>query len=145
MVSSGRKGSLHLAALKTSRKCLTIVSTPSAPLIFLQRTSPAMPRTKETSRKLAGGKAPNTALSSKTSRKTEPVVGGIKKAHRYKPGTVALREIRKYQKSTELLLRKLPFQRLVREMSKEMASDVRFQTQALLAFQEASEAQLKPT
>jgi hypothetical protein len=34
-----------------------------------------------------------------------------KKPHRYRPGTVALREIRRYQKSTELLIRKLPFQR----------------------------------
>ena len=43
--------------------------------------------------------------------------GGVKKPHRYRPGTVALREIRKYQKSTELLIRKLPFQRLVREIA----------------------------
>jgi hypothetical protein len=42
---------------------------------------------------------------------------GVKKPHRYRPGTVALREIRKYQKSTELLIRKLPFQRLVREIA----------------------------
>ncbi len=41
----------------------------------------------------------------------------MKKPHRYRPGTVALREIRKYQKSTELLIRKLPFQRLVREIA----------------------------
>ena len=40
-----------------------------------------------------------------------------KKPHRYRPGTVALREIRKYQKSTELLIRKLPFSRLVKEIS----------------------------
>lgn len=46
--------------------------------------------------------------------------GGLKKVHRYKPGTVALREIRKYQKSTELLIRKLPFQRLVREIAQGM-------------------------
>jgi histone H3 len=43
--------------------------------------------------------------------------GGVKKPHRFRPGTVALREIRKYQKSTELLIRKLPFQRLVREIT----------------------------
>ena len=45
--------------------------------------------------------------------------GGVKKPHRYKPGTVALREIRRYQKSTELLIRKLPFQRLVREIAQD--------------------------
>uniref|UniRef100_A0A8W8JDB0 DDE Tnp4 domain-containing protein n=1 Tax=Magallana gigas TaxID=29159 RepID=A0A8W8JDB0_MAGGI len=46
-------------------------------------------------------------------RKSAPATGGVKKPHRYRPGTVALREIRRYQKSTELLIRKLPFQRLV--------------------------------
>ncbi|KAL5095816.1 hypothetical protein RYX36_000143, partial [Vicia faba] len=45
-------------------------------------------------------------------RKSAPATGGVKKPHRFRPGTVALREIRKYQKSTELLIRKLPFQRL---------------------------------
>ena len=67
---------------------------------------------------------------------------GIKKPHRYRPGTVALREIRKFQKSTELLIRKLPFQRLVREIAGEFKSDLRFQTQAILALQEAAEAYL---
>lgn len=62
--------------------------------------------------------------------------------HRYRPGTVALREIRKYQKTTELLIRKLPFQRLVREVSQDFKSDLRFQSSALLALQEASEAYL---
>merc|ERR1712029_983287 len=49
--------------------------------------------------------------------KSAPSTGGVKKPHRYRPGTVALREIRRYQKSTELLIRKLPFQRLVREIA----------------------------
>ena len=43
----------------------------------------------------------------------------MKKPHRFRPGTVALREIRRYQKSTELLIRKLPFQRLVREIAQD--------------------------
>ncbi|GIZ04044.1 histone H3, embryonic [Caerostris extrusa] len=50
----------------------------------------------------------------KAARKSAPATGGVK-PHRYRPGTVALREIRRYQKSTELLICKLPFQRLVRE------------------------------
>ena len=54
----------------------------------------------------------------------------------------ALREIRRYQKSTELLLRKLPFQRLVREVAQEFKSDLRFQSSAVLALQEACEAYL---
>jgi histone H3 len=60
----------------------------------------------------------------------------------FRPGTVALREIRKYQKSTDLLIRKMPFQRLVREVAHGFMPDVRFQTHAILALQEASEAYL---
>jgi histone H3 len=53
--------------------------------------------------------------------------GGVKKPHKFRPGTVALREIRKYQKTTDLLLiRKLPFQRFIREIAMEFKSDVRF-------------------
>ncbi|KRZ11234.1 Histone H2B 3 [Trichinella zimbabwensis] len=68
--------------------------------------------------------------------------GGVKKPHRYRPGTVALREIRRYQKSTELLIRKLPFQRLVREVAQDYKTDLRFQSSAVLALQEAAEAYL---
>ncbi|KAJ0984584.1 hypothetical protein J5N97_002940 [Dioscorea zingiberensis] len=67
-------------------------------------------------------------------------VGKIKRPHRYHPGTVALREIRKYQKTTELLIRKLPFQRLVREIAQDFKTDLRFQSHAVLALQEAAEA-----
>nr|GEZ09864.1 histone H3.2-like [Tanacetum cinerariifolium] len=67
---------------------------------------------------------------------------GVKKPHRFRPGTVALREIRKYQKSTELLIRKLPFQRLVREIAQDFKTDLRFQSSAVAALQEASEAYL---
>ena len=58
----------------------------------------------------------------------------------YRPGVVALREIRRYQKSTELLMRKLPFQRLVREIAAEFKTDLRFQSSAVVALQEAAEA-----
>jgi histone H3 len=64
----------------------------------------------------------------------------VKKPHRYRPGTVALREIRKYQKCTDLLIRKLPFQRLVREIASEYKNDLRFQSSAVMALQEAAEA-----
>ena len=50
---------------------------------------------------------------------SKAAAGGVKKPHRFRPGTVALREIRRYQKSTELLIRKLPFQRLVREIAQD--------------------------
>ena len=72
--------------------------------------------------------------------KSAPAMDGVKKPHRYRPGTVALREIRKYQKSTELLIRKLPFQRLVREITQDFKSDLRYQGSAVLALQEATEA-----
>jgi histone H3 len=153
-----------------------------------------MARTKQTARKSTGGKAPRKQLATKAARKSAPTSGGVKKPHRYRPGTVALREIRKYQKTTELLIRKLPFQRLVREVSQDFKvctfknihasvlrnlklllfshthintytythihthintythqhthintytqSDLRFQSSALLALQEASEAYL---
>lgn len=102
-----------------------------------------MARTKQTARKSTGGKAPRKQISAKAASKSAAIpAGGIKKPHRYRPGTVALREIRRYQKSTELLLRKLPFQRLVREIAQEMKTDLRFQSTAVAALQEAAEAYL---
>ena len=91
-----------------------------------------MTRTKTTSRILTG--------NGKVVKYKGPPKGKIRKARRFRPGTVALREIRKYQKSTELLIRKLPFQNLVREITYEIRDKSwRFQSQALLALQEASE------
>ncbi|KAG6783413.1 hypothetical protein POTOM_012860 [Populus tomentosa] len=101
-----------------------------------------MARTKQTARKSTGGKAPRKQLATKAARKSAPATGGVKKPHRFRPGTVALREIRKYQKSTELLIRKLPFQRLVREIAQDFKTDLRFQSSAVAALQEAAEAYL---
>lgn len=104
--------------------------------------SNSMARTKQTARKSTGGKDYGKQLATKAARKTAPGTGGVKKPHRYRPGTVALREIRRYQKSTELLLRKLPFQRVVREIAQDFKTDLRFQSSAVLALQEAAEAYL---
>ena len=101
-----------------------------------------MARTKQTAQRSTGGKAPRKHLSVKAVRKAAPVPGGVRKPHRYRPGTVALREIRRYQKSTQLLIRKAPFQRLVRETLQNIDSDLRCQSTAVLALQEASEAYL---
>ena len=103
-----------------------------------------MARTKQTARKQTtpAGKAPRKQIGNKAARKSAPIQGGVKKPHRYRPGTVALREIRKFQKSTDLLIRKLPFQRVVREIAQQFKSDLRFQSQAVLALQEACEAYL---
>eukprot|EP01115_Flamella_aegyptia_P004343 TRINITY_DN1880_c0_g1_i1.p1 TRINITY_DN1880_c0_g1~~TRINITY_DN1880_c0_g1_i1.p1 ORF type:complete len:145 (-),score=83.47 TRINITY_DN1880_c0_g1_i1:64-498(-) len=109
-----------------------------------------MARTKQTARKSTGGKAPRKHVASKAARKSAAGgggsqaagAGGVKKPHRFRPGTVALREIRRYQKSTELLIRKLPFQRLVREIAQDYKTDLRFQSSAIAALQEAAEAYL---
>jgi len=98
-----------------------------------------MARTKQTARKSTGGKAPRQQLATRAARKSIPTSGGVKKPHRYRPGTVALREIRRYQKSTDLLIRKAPFQRLVKEIAQEIKENARFQSTAVLALQEASE------
>ena len=77
-----------------------------------------------------------------------PPKGSVRKPRRFRPGTQALREIRKYQKSYDLLIRKVPFQRLVREVCKQLTTtlgldyDLRFQSTALLALQEGAEAYL---
>ena len=100
-----------------------------------------MTRTKQTAHRSTGGKVPHTQLATKAARKLR-WTGGLKKPHRWPPGTVALREIRKYQKNTDLLLRKAPFQRLVREIACDIKSDLQMQSMALLALQEALEAYL---
>ena len=99
-----------------------------------------MPRTKKTPVRKTTASVPRVGLQTKGERmKAKPSTGGVKRAHRYRPGIVALREIRRYQKSTELLIRKLPFQRLVREITAEIEnrkfSDYRWQAVALHALQ----------
>lgn len=86
------------------------------------------------------GKQPRT--HGKQPRKHAIKIPAVRRRHRYKPGQAALREIRRYQKSTELLIRKIPFQRLVRELAQDFRTDLRFQSSALLALQEAAEAVL---
>ena len=88
-----------------------------------------------------GANQSNQILAKKTAQTpTAPHTGGVKKAHRFKPGTIALREIRKYQKSTDLLLRKLPFQRIVKEITQQYKNDMRYRSSALEALQHACEA-----
>mgnify|MGYP006101209417 CR=1 FL=1 len=93
-----------------------------------------MVRTKSTP-----GKVPQDFLKGAKRPAAGPVAP---RPHRYKPGTVALREIRRYQKSTEMLIKRLPFQRLVREIAQDVRTDLRFQATALMALQEAAEAHL---
>jgi histone H3 len=93
---------------------------------------------------VSAGKAPRVAakthrVATKAPRKDLEKIR--RKGHKFRPGTVALREIRRYQKSTELLIRKLPFERLVREITQDLG-EYRFQSAALGALQEAAEAYL---
>ena len=156
--SSGQKksGGKDLSLLMTGQtgKCMT----PKDSLYFRE-----MARTKKTARKKTGKtprqnlvpKAPRKMLSQEQARKnaakaaaaTQKNLGNLqtralKKPMRYRPGTVALREIRRYQKTTELLIRKLPFSRLVREIAQDFKTDLRFQPQVIGALQEAAEAYL---
>jgi histone H3 len=102
-----------------------------------------MARVKSTNRVSTGGKMFRKQLATKAARKSFPnSINSIKKPYRYRPGTVALREIRKYQKSTDLLIRRLPFHRLVREIAQDFSQHLRFQSHAVLALQEAAEAYL---
>ncbi|XBI36186.1 hypothetical protein VPH35_121748 [Triticum aestivum] len=78
-----------------------------------------MARTKQTARKSTGGKAPRKQLATKAARKSAPATGGVKKPHRFRPGT-----------------------RLVREIALDFKTDLRFQSSAVSALQEAAEAYL---
>jgi histone H3 len=86
-----------------------------------------------------GRGARNVDNDRKRVRRTE---GGVKNPLRWRSGTVALREIRKYQKSTDLLIKKVPFQRLVREIAQDFKTDLRFEGRALESLQHAAEAYL---
>lgn len=84
-------------------------------------------------------KAPRAQLAGKAPVKPSNVVNGIKRPHRWRPGTVALREIRKYQKSSDLLIPRAPFRRLVREIMLDIG-EFRVANAAVSALQEAAEA-----
>ncbi len=121
---------------------------------FKPSNSSNMPRPKNSNPTKKGG-APKAALQRKAQAKQAPRPGQVEgldprtnlprtqwKPHRHRPGTIALREIRKFQRNTELLIRKLPFQRLLREITQDFKTDMRYQSHAVLALQEAAEAYL---
>jgi len=107
-----------------------------------ETTSTSNDSTTTSSPKKTATKAPRKHIATSSAKKNlnSTASGGIKKPHRFKPGTVALREIRKYQKSTDLLIQKLPFQRLVREIAHDYRMDMRFKPEAIAALQVATEA-----
>ena len=101
-----------------------------------------MARIKQTAVKSTlGMKKPRKVFDSKTAKKSAKNQIG-KRLPRSFPGSGVAREIRRFQKSTELLIRKLPFQRIIKEIAYELKNDTRFQSSAVLALQEAAEAYL---
>ena len=101
-----------------------------------------MPKTKTAAGKASKKMSVKGKAKPKTIKKTAPAEGGMKekRKHHYKPGTVALREIKRYQKSMSMMLPRASFQRLVRSISSVIDPDLRFQSQSLVALQEAAEA-----
>ena len=109
-----------------------------------------MAHTKQTARKDQGGKTPRKILSTKNPGSIKAQKAARKgktgyskpKKQRFRPGTVALQEIRRYQKSMELLIRKLPFQGLVREIMHDFRADFQIASAAAGALQDAAVAYL---
>ena len=133
---------LHVQHISFPVSCLHFILTLSQEGTQGRR-SITMARTKTTARKgIVGGKAPRKLACAKTSRKT--AVAPKSGHRRFRPGTAALREIRKFQKGTDTLIKKMPFLRLVKEIAGAYNSDPtgpkRWQATALLALQEAAEA-----
>ncbi len=99
-----------------------------------------MARTKQMARKSTGGAIPRYHLATKAARATAQKAISVGKPHRWRPGTVALREIQKFRKNTDLLIRKAPFQCLVCKIALKFGkSNLQMQSTAVLALQEAAE------
>ncbi len=100
-----------------------------------------MARVKQTAHKSTGGAPPHLHLATKAARVAAQKAIAVRKPHRWRPGMVAAREIQKFQKTTDLLIRKAPFQHVVREILQQVSgkSDLQMQGTALLALQEAVE------
>lgn len=102
-----------------------------------------MSRIKRAPRKITGGKAPpRKQLATKAVKMSTSVTRGVMKPHHYTPGTNALLEIKRYQKSTKFLIRKLQFQRLVREIAQDYKEDMRFHCSAIIEMQNVCESYL---
>ena len=98
-----------------------------------------MARSKQTARVATPQALAKRALAG-LARRNAPAPETAKKTHRYRPGTVALREIRKYQKTTHFLIALAPFNRFVREISQDRSKDMRWSINAVHALQESAES-----
>ena len=113
-----------------------------APRHFAAGPSPDDASRRSEARQQTGGKGPPRGAGKqprKPAALKTTLTRGVKKTFRYRPGTVALREIRRYQKSVHPLITRAPFGRVVREIAQNIKADLRFQSTAMLASQEASE------
>ena len=106
-------------------------------MVILQNTllnsTPKMARTKQTARKgtnEAASRMTNASKNIATKAPHKPPSQQLKKKRRFRPGTVALREICQYQKSTELLIRKAPFQLVICQIMRGIWNDLRIQATA---------------
>ena len=108
----------------------------------MSKSTPKMARTIHTVRKALDGAAMRTVQASKNiavKAPRKPPPHQMQKKRRFRPGTVALREIWRYQKSTDLLIRRAPFQRVVYEIVRSFRNDLRIQAAAIKGLQEAAE------
>ncbi|KAL4936847.1 histone-fold-containing protein [Aspergillus oleicola] len=133
MPPKGRKPSAAAGPSKTTSTTTTAGPSRSPKPAKVQKPKPAK----------GGKRPPRTSDAYSDVQPGDPTPTGHRR--RYRPGTVALKEIRRYQKSFDLLLRKLPFARLVREVAldllpAEVGAELRWQSHAILALQEAAEA-----
>ena len=101
-----------------------------------------MARSKQLPKKCLSGKVARKHLATKAALKSAPATGGVKKRHRYRPGTVALRDIRRYQKTTDFCIAKAAIYREIREESQDYIGDLKWQPSALEALHTAVEAYL---
>ena len=111
----------------------------------MSKSTPKMARTKHTARKALDGAAMRMVQASKNiavKAPHKPPPCQMQKKRRFRPETVALREIRQYQKSTDLLIRRAPFQRVMYEIVRSFMNDTRVQAAAIKGLQEAAEAYL---
>jgi histone H3 len=99
-----------------------------------------MAHVKQTVGKSTGGAPPRLHLATKAARVAAQKAIAVRKPHHWRPGTVALREIQKFQKNTDLLIKKAPFQRLIRKIALKFGkSDLQMQSTAVVTLQEATE------
>ena len=99
-----------------------------------------MPKAKNVAKKIPSKAKASASKKGRSASKSKGRKKADRKKPRFRPGTVALREIKRYQKTTDMLIPKAPFQRLVRNICGGIDNELRFQANALLALQEAAEA-----